>query len=820
MTSGKYSFLPGVALGVLVLAEFAPSAAMAQTAPVADAPAATNTGMADIVVTARKRPEALLDVPVTISVVDSATIARRGIGSIGDIARITPGLQYSQAFGPDDNRPTLRGISTVRGRPSVAILEDGIDTNGAAIGTAGGGSLMNPRLIDVEQIEVVKGPQSTIYGRNAFSGAINYVTKKPTDHFEAGVSGGIATHDDYDAAGYISGPLNDKIAFRLNAAFHEFDGFYRNVTSGKKVGYEKSYGVRAQLQFKPTEDLTILARYTYNHDNTGQGAATLEVSNASAPNGFRYVQGEVTVNPAGVSYFGDPNIVGNTHKGDVNVSWDLGNMVLTSETYGLSYSADQDIDASFGQLPGLASGFSLRQIFKAHNKVGQISQEFRLASVGKSRLKYTLGAYFLKENAKLTDKTEDYYASCANPLFSARPGLACSPSPNVVVGPDQSNAAVYPYDYEKRNTTHFSFYGSLSYELIHNLNLTGELRYTTEKVEVAHLPFNRAFALLGFAATPSAGFFTTANFLPTGGYVVPGEQSASTRSNYFNPRVSIDYKPSQNTMVYGSFAKGTKPGGFSQLTGTETYDNNVYKPEKLYSWEVGFKGSTADHKLTWDVDGFLSRYLGQQVNYNSIVCIGTPTCVNTTRTAVTNAGQVNTHGAELQLAYRPIRQISLNFNYAYTISKYKEFASIDSLSKALFPNISGPGGNVAGDLSGNTVPDVPKNAWSATVHLEDHAFGDIDWSGEVVQSYVGKRFLNSDATNTAWLPHYYQTDVNLGLGNKVWAITAYVKNLLNDDTPRGGFRYVNTASASGGELAAVVYLAPKRQFGLRGSYKF
>ncbi|CAH0495291.1 TonB-dependent receptor [Novosphingobium sp. CECT 9465] len=804
-----YRFLlSSLSLATMAWAGTAQAQDAAINPPSAGQSAAEGSADSGIVVTARRREERLQEVPVSIAVLTADQIERQGVRSVADIARLTPGLQVSQGFGPDDVRPTLRGISTLRGRPSVALLEDGIDSNSAAIGTAGGGSLMNMQLLDLERVEVVRGPQSTLYGRNAFAGAINYVTKRPTHTFEGGVQAQSMTYDAQDIGGYINAPLSDTLAVRINAGYHQFGGFYRNATNGAAVGEEESFGVRAQVLFEPTANLSFLLRYGYTSSRNGQAAASLQTFNATTPGGFKYVSGPVTGEPDNITFFGDlPGLESDIHRGSLDVELDLGGVSLHATTYGLAYDASQGIDAAWGQEPALPFGFSVRQLFLADMKTRQISQELRLQNEGQSRLKWLVGAYFLHENAELTDKTEAFFASCANRLASVRPLIGCSNGLNNVVRAP-SDPAIFPYSFEKRKTMHISGYASLGYEVLDGLTFTGEARLARETIDVAHAPVARSFALLGFASF-TGGPFKAANFLPTGGYVLPPTETASASITYFNPRVAVNYKVSPDLMIYGSYAKGTKPGGFAQITNTERYDLSRYGPEKLYSWELGVKGSAFDRKLIFDLAGFYSIYRDQQINFNQIVNIGG---INVAQTAVGNAGRARSYGLEMQLALHPIDPLYLNISYAHTISQYTDFVlDADSAAVALFPG---------GDVSGNYLPDVPKDAVTVDARFVQPVSGDDKVVFQITESYLGRRFINSDSTNQAYLPSYFQTDASIGIESDRWSLALFARNLFDDDTPRAAFRYLNLASATASDQAAVVMLAPRRQLGVRAGIRF
>ena len=222
----------------------------------------------EITVTARKRTESLQEVPLTVTAFTADAIERSGIRNVQDVAKLTPGLSWDKGFAPQDTRPNIRGLPTTRGRPPIGILLDGIDISSESIATAGGSSMMNMKLVDVERIEVVKGPQSALYGRVAFGGAINYVSKKPNlEQTEGNALLDVATDSLYEVRGAVNLPLSDgHMALRLNGVYSDFDGFYKNEVSGEKLGGWKTQGVAAALRFAPTDAVDFTLRMSYSDD--------------------------------------------------------------------------------------------------------------------------------------------------------------------------------------------------------------------------------------------------------------------------------------------------------------------------------------------------------------------------------------------------------------------------------------------------------------------------------------------------------------------------------------------------------------------------
>ena len=231
------------------------------------------TTIGEILVTARNKAESLQSVPITINAVSAETIERRNISDISRVAQSTSGLTFDQGLTPSDTRPALRGVQAVRGRPNVAILVDGVDTSSEAFATAGGGALASLRFVDAERIEVVKGPQSVLYGRSAFSGAINYISKRPNpDAFEGKISLEGGDFGLKEGKLSVSGPVAPGLALGLNLGYWENDGQYRNYTTGAHVGGGKATGGALSALIEPTSKLSLFVRLQSSHEEYDQAA--------------------------------------------------------------------------------------------------------------------------------------------------------------------------------------------------------------------------------------------------------------------------------------------------------------------------------------------------------------------------------------------------------------------------------------------------------------------------------------------------------------------------------------------------------------------
>jgi outer membrane receptor protein involved in Fe transport len=215
----------------------------------------------EIVVTTRKREENLQDIPLAVSAISAEQIQRQGISSLADVVENQPSVQFDQSYGPADNRITVRGLSNTRGRSNVAFLIDGIDVTTENLISAGSGLLANRRLLsDIERIEVVKGPQSALFGRSAFAGALSYITKEPGDEFEGRFNLDIGDYGRRTIDGGVSGPLTDTLSLAVSGVQFNEDGYYSNSLTGGDVGGSDGVGGALTAMWRPTDAVKIKGR--------------------------------------------------------------------------------------------------------------------------------------------------------------------------------------------------------------------------------------------------------------------------------------------------------------------------------------------------------------------------------------------------------------------------------------------------------------------------------------------------------------------------------------------------------------------------------
>jgi outer membrane receptor protein involved in Fe transport len=220
----------------------------------------------EITVTARKTSESLQEVPMSVTAITSDDIERLNLQDLSDISQQDTSVQFDEGFTPSDTRITIRGLSPTRGRPNAATLIDGIDVTSEAVSNAGGSTLINPRLIDVERIEIVKGPQSALFGRSAFAGAIQYVTKDPTDTTTGNIFVNANTENDREVRGSLSIPITDTLGVLMNGYAWDSDGSYKNSATDSDIGGGSGQGGSITFKWEPTDSVGIKWRTEYSDD--------------------------------------------------------------------------------------------------------------------------------------------------------------------------------------------------------------------------------------------------------------------------------------------------------------------------------------------------------------------------------------------------------------------------------------------------------------------------------------------------------------------------------------------------------------------------
>ncbi len=768
MRSSKTTILLRCGISGLCLLTAMPAAAQA---PV---DGAEDTG-GEIVVTARRREENLLNVPLSISAVTSDQLEKGGTNGLEDLAKSTPGLAF-QSLGGTYQAPVIRGLAQVDQTAqigNVGIFVDGIYLNNR--------SGLEFGFLDLERIEVVKGPQSALYGRNTFSGAINYVTKAPKlGEWSGYVTGEMGDYDRRSVQGSLNVPLADIAALRLFGGIGKFDGTIDNDRdSGNLGGFSKRANYGASLLFQPS-DRFKLRLFGMRTDVEEEQAALFFVPLASnncgsaSPGGVNGPRntlycGKVPV-PSSVNL--DSNVatglVGHSYVAYATADYDLDFATLTG-TFGYTQAAfSQRNDQTGNPLAGtrpLAVGSALSQQVYLE-AVGKGSKEYsydlKLTSPGDQPFTWMAGVYV-------------YDSKIMDVLGSANATLA---DPTVLVPLFGTGKSV---DIKGQ-----AYYAQASYDLTDALSVSVEGRYTHEKLD-----FEGSNRVDGVYVTGIVG---------------------KTKYNYFTPRGTIDYKFSDAAMAYATVAKGYKIGGFNpNAVGRPEFE---YNPETNWTYEIGVKGKLLDNKLVYAADIFYVDWSNIQTQRN---------ITGTTQVVVGNNRGATSKGIELDTTYYFTPGTWLRAGAAFLDPKYKD-GTLDGEVDAycgLLPNttIATPG--CSNDVSGKQLARTTKTqislAGNVSIPINDmfEGFVRADYS---YQSAKHSLSLNQDSQGKIEL-----VNARIGVTSDHYELAFWVRNLFDAKyLARATITAANTAEGSpaSGVGQTRAYPGERRTIGVRATYRF
>ena len=795
--------------------------------------------------TTRRVAENIQDIPVAVTAFGAEFIERQGIATTADVAMLVPGVQFDQSFSAADTRITIRGIASERGRTSAAVLVDGVDVSGENITAGGGSSLLNTRLLDLERVEVIKGPQSALYGRNAFAGAINYITRLPSlDESDINVYADVADYSTYDLRGGISGPvIEGKLALGVNFGYYSTDGYFRNnntavPTANANLNGAESKGGRLVALWTPTDALTLTGSLSYSENESDQ-RALVKVGNANTfyLNGQRLPDGTVAdFSFNGAMDYGQwlgkvskvpeqgvnlsisertnapfAGITDDTLLAYLNLDWDLGATSFKSVTSYLKNQATLDEDVDYQDGTGtffMGVGLSIANEYRDATDTRYFNQEFTLESNDWARGNWLVGVSYFDESTDNSDNSTGWFN---DPFITFVPGF-CGAAPfQVTCSYAASALAGDPAKTISRDTESFSLFGLVGLDLTERLRLTAEARYIEDKITVStNTAIDRVSQYI--LNLPIDFSFGAPPVLPA---------TDTQKSDTINPRLALDFRLTEEVLLYGSAAKGTKPAGFG-TSQFGTPQNARVKQEKLYAYELGAKSTWRDGRLQANVALFFNDYQDRQVGV-------TVTDPNTgwPQAGIVNAAEAETRGIEVDISWRPIEALTLALGYAYTDAEWTDFNFSEIRSGGATVKDRAICGNAAGDCSGMDVAGVPENALSLLANYTAPLRGDMEWFATVIGVFQDERAV-FDRINTPTIDSYWNWDAQIGLQTSNWTVQLYADNLFDDDTVRWGqgyndFRDGMYGGSFGGEPrdeTVFAFLTSPRVVGVRASYRF
>jgi iron complex outermembrane receptor protein len=731
------------------------SAVAVTLASQAQAQQAGTVSLQEIVVTATKRSESLQDVPVAVTAYSGELIRSLAIADIEGLAVQTPSFAFSKAGG--EAQIYIRGVGTnifgIGADPSVAVNLDGVYLGRTNMGLT--------QFLDIDRVEILRGPQGTLYGRNATGGAINLVSRMPTRELEGYVTAGFGEFDRTEFQAAVGGPLDDQWAFRIAGRYLKDDGYTEDLDprGSNKLDDNDIKSFRGILQFTPNDAVTatLIGEYTeFSNDNTSvipRDDLGLAETLGAVPTGSIHKERN------DLPTFFDWDSSGVT----LNIGWDLGGGVsLTSITGWKNYNSDFLFNTDGTEIDITRSNFKY--------DTDQWSQELRLDISTSDRWQLLLGAYYFGEDKK-------------GGLGLVRASLA----------PQRS--FIIP---SENNTDAWAVFAEATFNLSDKLSLIAGVRYSDEEKE-DFSAFGLSFDVLG---------------LETPGPVIPIGAPRITSDSWdaWTPKLGIDYRWSEDVLIYGSATRGFKSGGYNSLQPS----NPAYDPEYIWAYEAGIKSQFADDRIRLNGAIFYYDYTDLQVS----------TVLNNL-TFITNAAAATVMGVELELLARPTEQLELGLAVSYLDTEYDKFlTAFGSMPCTPVPpatTCSRP--LIPFDASGNQLINAPEWKANATaqytvplggagslVLFGQLSFQDDLYFTQINESAVGQEAITLFDARAAWLSN-----------NGSWEVAAYGKNLTDEDYFNNGVRFTSTSDPAkdvfqiGNSLG---YPAPGRNWGVQATYRF
>ena len=655
------------------------STACAQSAPAAPAAPASaeSTSVAEIIVTAEKRHEAINSVPMSITAATGDQLRVQGINQTRDLVRITPGFNYADSY-VGSPIYTLRGVGfsdiSLGGRPTVSIYVDeapipfAIETRGANL--------------DLERVEILKGPQGTLFGQNATGGAINYIDAKPTSRLQAGLDASYGRFNAVDVDAFVSGPLADTLTGRVSFEHTSNDAWQRSYTSGARNGVGEFNNARVILGWTPTPKLKVQLNLNGWVDNSDTQASQLLAVTPTSTEAAAMIPGllDYPVSPPdaqaadfnpGLSYRKNNSFL----QGNLRVDYDLGDsLTLTSISSYSRYLEHQLQDIDGTSLSNL-SEFTIGHI-------ESYSQELRLAGEFADRAHFVIGGNLASDRVNQSNNTQFPQSTTALtflplglPLFA-----------------DFDN-------FGKQTEATYAVFGNVDYRLTSTFKVYGGARYTEADNRFVGCSADSGDGIAASDFGPFQNFVRGELGLPPNPPIPRG--GCITANTQFQPvlvretlnehnvswRVGAEWKPLERTLLYANVSKGFKAGGFPDLGATAAAQYLPASQESILAYEAGFKTSLIARTLQLNGAVFYYDYHDKQILGRILDPLFGPLLklVNVPRSRIT--------GAEMQLAWAPIHRLSLSAGVSYidshvldNFTNYNSNGDVQNFNNESFPN--------------------------------------------------------------------------------------------------------------------------------------
>ena len=778
-------------------------------------PAVPNAG-GDIVVTARRRVESVQRVPIAISVIGGTALAETGAYNVGRLTQLQPSLQF-YSTNPRNSAANIRGLGSPFG-----LTNDGIE-QGVGIYVD---QVYNARIAaatfdftDVERVEILRGPQGTLYGKNTTAGAINVTSRAPSFSPEARGELTYGNLDFIQAKGSVSGPLiEDKVAIRVSAAITSRKGTIYNVTSGDYVNSQDNLSLRSRILWRASPDLSFTLSGDYNYQNPkccAQIYARVGPTQRPANRQYPALAAAFGYVPPSTDAFDrltdlDTPLRAKQALGGLSLlgEWDLGAATLTSVTAWRFWNWNPSNDRDFTGLP-------ITTISQNPSQQRQYSQEIRYASNGRNTIDYVGGLYFFRQTIATQGLQVQGSAASRwllNPGASVVPGSAgCAPATANACNPAVLNGLRSVNDIHFGNTSAAAF-GKLTWHVDDRLSIQPGLRVNYDKKTGSYVSTvtTGTGALLQCSAAAQAASSVVRDRC---GVLAPQSYTPDFDAWNVSGDITIAYDFAADVHGYATYARSFKSGGINlsglplDAANNPILSASTVKPEKVNHYELGLKTQFADRRATVNLAAFWTD-IG---DYQATVTNGQ---LGVLRGYLANADKVRVKGIEADAAFRPTSRLNLYVNGAYTDAKYARF--VDAPCP---PELAGGTASPANcDISGQVLPGVSKWAFSygGEYNVPARLFGlDGQVYAGVDGSYRSRFSSNPSRSISVDIDGYALTNFRLGFRKDgSWNVFGWLRNAFDTDY------YEVLATQSGSTGLVVGQPGDPRTYGLTLSKTF
>ena len=767
-----------------------------------------------IIVTAQKKEQGANDVGFTLKAFTGDMLKDRGVATSEDIALLTPGLTVNETAATGVPLYSIRGVGfqdySTGASSTVGLYFDEVGMPY---------TVMSRGLVfDVERVEVLKGPQGDLYGRNTTGGQINFVSKKPTEDSEAGFSASLSSFNTVDLGAYVSGSMGERVNGRLALKTTQAgEGWQESVTRpGDKLGKKNVYALRGMLDIDVSDNIDLLLKASHVNDQSDNTANTAydgrdvglaefsapysglltHVVNGTTPSWYSTGDNRASdwtnsyTDPNGLTYDLRPQRDNQLSGISARLDWDVSeNITLTSVTGYDKFEREEANDWS--GIPALDSS----NINTSDLEV--FSTELRLAGEAEN-LSWVGGLYYSNDTV---DEFYNYFL--ADSVFG-RGGVEFG------ITPFQFAPILQLHTRYKQETDSKAIFGHVEYDVTDKLGVTVGLRYTEENRDWAGCTFDAGegslsgFLNFAFGTALAAGDCGTVDDIPTspnyffglaGGPNVNDafhvyEDSIST--NRLMGKLGLDYALNDDVLLYATFANGFKSGGFNGANSNSTTQLLPYEEEVLNSYEAGFKSTLMDGNMQLNVAAFFYDYKNKQEQDVAVTFVGNIA-------GLTNVPKSEIYGAEADLQWAPGDGWMVNLGAAFLETEIKEFQAVDQALSA-WPN------TVFRDASGGTLAQSPK--WSINGGLEkEFAISNkmnLKLGGD--GNYKSSTSGGVQAENATESYTVFNARIGVSNADDTWSLTAWSRNLFDE--------YYYPAAYQGGNGPFVRSVGMPRTFGL------